>query len=143
MKVTPFHHTVSIRFQDADPAGILFFANAFRLAHDVYEKFIEHLGFSFQTWFQSSDWGVPIRHAECDYFKPLLPFETYTAEVFVDKVGSSSFTSRYVLKKDDVTHCQIILAHTFVNMSDKQKRNIPETIKSALELYERQSGSLL
>ena len=71
-----FKKSINIHFDECDPAGIVFFAHHFRLAHQVIEAFVQNQGVSWNEWFASPDYGVPLVHVEADYKAPMLAGHT-------------------------------------------------------------------
>ena len=137
----PFAVRVPIRFRDADLAGISFFGRVYGFAHDAFEDFVQHLGFEWASWFNNENWGLPIRHSECDYLMPLFPSENYQIQVLVDRISKSSFTLRYVftsLKRPEQVCCEVKLVHTFYDKKARVKMSIPSDIHDRLETYQRE-----
>ena len=64
-------HETSIRFQDVDAAGVVFFARFFDFFHDAWLAFIEHGGLQYPEIVNARSWGAPLKHVEADYFAPL------------------------------------------------------------------------
>jgi acyl-CoA thioester hydrolase/1,4-dihydroxy-2-naphthoyl-CoA hydrolase len=133
-----FTNTIQLRFRDADPAGIIFFGNVYKIAHDTYEDFIGYLGFEWDEWFQNPDWAVPIRHSSCEHLVPLKPAHTYDVEVWVDRISKSSFTVKYVFVAEGITYCEVSLVHTFYNKRARTKMSIPSEVLDRLEAYRRE-----
>src|SRR5580692_286582 len=67
-----FTYTTKIRLHDTDAAGIIFFANQFKIVHDAYEDLLESFGWSFHTMLKGTSYFLPIVHAESDYKAPVL-----------------------------------------------------------------------
>jgi 4-hydroxybenzoyl-CoA thioesterase len=90
--VTPvFRRTITIRFEEADARGVLFYGRLQALAHHVWEDFVvSALVTRWEDWFESPDFVAPIKHAEATYHRPLRPGHSYVAELTVAKVGDSS-----------------------------------------------------
>jgi acyl-CoA thioester hydrolase/1,4-dihydroxy-2-naphthoyl-CoA hydrolase len=130
--------TLQLRFRHADPAGLLFFGNVYKIAHDTYEDFIQDLGFEWQEWFDNKDCGVPIRHSSAEHLLPLEPSKVYKIEVWVERIGKSSFTLRYAFVDDQHLYCEVRLVHTFYNKALKTKMSIPSDIYDRLETYRRE-----
>ncbi len=84
-----------VKLPETDAAGIVFFANYIRLAHDVYEKFIEEIGFSLYHVITEADFYLLIAHTEADYKQPLKLNEKYSVHLNVEKIGKTSFTLSY------------------------------------------------
>lgn len=138
----PFLTSLTIKFREADPAGIMFYGNILGLCHDAFEEFLTHIGVSWKTWFQPTDWACPIRHAEVNYLAPLLPGQTYAVEVSVRKIGSSSFGMNYRFLKDSKEHALVQITHAFVSLEHSplsaegpqlKTRPIPSEFKTLFE----------
>ena len=138
MSVKPFTHTFTLRFHEADPAGIMFFGNVYKLAHNAYEEFLVHLGFELKHWFHNPDWGVPVRQSSCEYFAPLVASRTFGIRVLIEKIGTTSFTLTYDFVADGKTYCQARLVHTFIDIKAMKKRDLPSDVRKRFEAYQRE-----
>lgn len=135
--VQPFIVPLSIKFRDADPAGIMFYGNILGLCHDAFEAFLNHIGISWTQWFQPEGWACPIRHVEVDYLSPLLPGKIYAVEVTVIKVGNSSLGMNYRFLQEDrqessSANAHVKVTHTFVN-TEKVKLRSTDSSKPTLK----------
>lgn len=125
-KSLPFPFFCSVPFHMADPAGILFFGNAFSLFHQAFEHFVtECLEIPWNTWFQNPEWIVPIRHAEAEYLKPLLAGEMCKISLSLTAVSSSSFTIAASFEQKELC-CSMKVVHVFCSRATKNKISIPE-----------------
>ena len=95
-----FIHQTTIRLHHTDAAGLLFFADQFKLAHDAYESFMESIGYPFAPLLRSSKYLLPIVHAEADYGAALSAGDKITIQVTAERVGDTSFTLAYRLLRD-------------------------------------------
>jgi 1,4-dihydroxy-2-naphthoyl-CoA hydrolase len=83
---------ITIRFADADPAGVIFYPRAIALAHSVVEDLIRHSPLGWESWFASPTHAAPLRHAEADFLRPMKAGETFTARAAVESAGTTSVT---------------------------------------------------
>ncbi|PIS10540.1 MAG: acyl-CoA thioesterase [Bdellovibrio sp. CG10_big_fil_rev_8_21_14_0_10_47_8] len=132
---TVFQKEFRLRFRDADPAGILFFGHIFSLAHDAFEDFIQAAGFTWDEWFRTDKYMVPIRHAESNYLKPFLPGQIYTVRASVAKISQSSFQMRYAFQQNQNAHAEVLMVHTFLDQKSKVKIPVPELVRQRLGVY--------
>src|SRR4051812_38085840 len=84
-----------IPFDEADREDIVFFGNYFRLAHRALEQYLVQHGIAWKEWFANKEFGVPLRHVECDYLKPLKPGEEFFVSINVAEIGESSVHFAY------------------------------------------------
>jgi acyl-CoA thioesterase FadM len=83
---------LTIRFDDADPAGVVFYPRALALAHGVVEDMIRGSALGWDAWFASPVHAAPLRRAEADFFHPLRAGQTVTARAGVAEIGETSVT---------------------------------------------------
>jgi 1,4-dihydroxy-2-naphthoyl-CoA hydrolase len=123
----------SVRLPDTDAAGILFFGNYFRLAHDAYEAFMESIGFSLRHIIREADFLVLIAHAEADYEKPLRLGDKVTVELVIESVRQTSFVLSYSLKdaQNDVA-AKVQTVHVTVEKKSGDKIPLPEMLRTKL-----------
>lgn len=135
-----FSTTIRINFYDADPAGIMFFANVFRFAHSAYEELLENSPVK-KEYFYSSKYVVPIIHTEADYFRPVYPNSTIKIEVTLSRLKENSFELSYSFLNESGEKCvEVKTAHVFVNKKSWKKTTIPEEIRNFLEELTEQTG---
>lgn len=124
-----------IRFQDVDAAGIIFYARALELCHDVYVEFLSEHGFPLHATLAREPWISPIRHAEADYFRPLRFGERVHVAVVAAHVGpaqpptevSLGFRISRVGESEAAVIAQTV--HTFVERASFRRTAIPEGLE--------------
>lgn len=129
-----FQTEVKIRFRDADPARIMYFANLISLAHDVFEEFIDQTPIGWKGWFKENPYMIPIRHVEADYKAPFLPGQSYQVEVRVASFGETSFKMKYVFTQGEKLHGTVLMVHSVLD-KNLQKTPLPELFKKTLQPY--------
>ena len=123
----------SVKLHDTDAAGLLFFANQFRMAHDAYEVFLGQIGFGFARIFQDGDFLLPIVHAEADYKARLQVGDKVTIRLTVEKVGDSSFVLLYDLSDADGKSVGTVrTVHVCTDKGSGEKRNLPDELRRGL-----------
>lgn len=130
-----FEKEIQVRFREADPAGILFFGHVFDLAHDCFEDFVQAVGMTWNEWFLSKTYIVPIRHTECQFLKPLIPGQKYVLQASIVKMGHSSFQMKYVFSSHSEICAEVLMVHVFLDGQSQQKISIPQPIRLKLMPY--------
>ncbi len=124
----------TIKLHDTDAAGILFFANQFKIVHDLYQKFLDEIGFPLQELFASGELLLPIVHAEADFYAPLTVGDTVEVSLRVALIGDSSFTLEYqVIDLDGKEVGSAKTVHVTVDPKTRGKIAIPPSFRKALE----------
>lgn len=124
-----------VTFREADPAKIMFFGNIYGFAHDAFEEFIVAAGFTWNEWFQTTEFMIPIRHSEANFLMPFQPGNTYSVYVNVEKIGNSSFQMKYEFCNDKTIHSVVKMTHVVLDQKTKAKIEIPNSIKLKLLPY--------
>jgi len=133
-------YTTNIKtyFHDADPAGILFYGNLFKLAHSAYENMMKAICPD-EDIFASNEYAVPITHTEADYYIPIQAGSEMVVSVVVSELKDSSFELSYQFNNmEGLLKAQAKTVHVVVSKSDFKKMEIPEAIKKALEANKSQ-----
>jgi acyl-CoA thioester hydrolase len=89
----PAHHSIKrrIQFHDTDMAGVVHFANYFRMMEEVEHAFFRSLGLSIVMTHEALEIGWPRVAAACEYFGPLRFEDEVELIMRVTKVGERSF----------------------------------------------------
>jgi YbgC/YbaW family acyl-CoA thioester hydrolase len=128
-----FEATVTIRFEDADPAGIVFYPRAIALAHGVVEDLIRHTELGWHGWFDHHGWAAPVRHAAADFLAPMRAGETLGARASVEKFGGTSAT--FLVEFTDAggaLRARVRTVHVLVDRATGKPVSIPADIREAL-----------
>ena len=90
--MTPqFSFTRRIQFSDTDMAGIVHFANYFRMMEEVEHAYFRSIGLSVSMQHDGMHIGWPRVSAACEYFGPIRFEDDVELHLRVTKVGEKSF----------------------------------------------------
>jgi len=129
-----FIYQTKIKLHETDAAGLLFFSNQFKIIHDAYEGLLENLGFGFAQLIREKEFFLPIVHTESDYKLPLFVGDLIEVQVFVEKVGKTSFTLSYKLLDTSqrlVGSAQTV--HVTIDNATRKKIPLPLDLRSKIE----------
>ena len=68
----PFTYTRTVRFQDTDAAGVVYFANVLVMCHEACEESLAASGINLKTFFSNPSVTIPIVHASVDFLRPMF-----------------------------------------------------------------------
>lgn len=125
---------IRVPFHLCDAARIMFFGAFFEIYHMFLEEQLPNMGIDWKTWFLETT-GAPVRGASVQYDHPLAFGETYTAKIWVKKLGESSITFRFEMGTDEKCHAFTEVTHVFVNFKTRTKTNIPKEIRQSLKAH--------
>jgi acyl-CoA thioesterase FadM len=126
------HQNITIRFSDADPAGVIFYPRALALAHEVTEEMIRRSELGAAGWFAAPEHAAPVRRAEAEFFRPMRPGETFAARAVVEKLGETSVT--FVVEFTDHAGCtaaRIRTVHVLINRITGRPQALTAAVRKA------------
>ena len=128
-----FADELSIRFQDVDAAGVLFYARLFDYLHGAYEGLLESAGCPLPTVLREKQWLAPLRHAEADYFLPLKFGVRVTVHVACADLQESEIALGYrIVTEEGAVAAVGQTVHTFLDPTSQQRRPVPVELASLL-----------
>ena len=137
-EITENTFTVSrdIRFSDSDPAGIVFYAEFFRMFNDLFEDWlVKRLGIDFADQFQNEQRMFPLVHVEVDFKEARRMGQKMDLSLILTKLGRSSICYDIVGHDDGME----ILRGSFVTCIASKKSmstiKIPAEFRLAMEEY--------
>src|SRR3972149_2539277 len=121
-----YTRTFPILIHHVDAAGIVFFANYFIMAHDVYESLLADIGHGIPRAIDDGEYIIPIAHSEGDYFRPMRHGEQITARLAVTELRSASFTIRTdLVGPDQAVRATITTRHVCVSSATMKPMALP------------------
>jgi len=129
-----FVYPVRITLHDADAAGVLFFGRYFALAHDAYEAFLDSHGLNIGHLIQTTDYIIPVVHAESDYRRALFVGQQATIRLRVVDLRSRTFAIAYeFLNAEGRLACTVRTVHCAVNKQSRKAVALPKEVVTALK----------
>lgn len=135
-----FEHPVYVGMSSIDRAGVLFFAELFRHAHDAYEALMASLDEGLRGYFEPGRPAIPIVHAEADFRRPMRHGDQLRVRLNVAKLGDSSMTLVYDFLAEDGKSCATAeTVHVFVDPIQGKPVSTPPSLRAKLQRYATQA----
>ena len=125
----PFSTLIKVRFGDCDPAGLVYYPVIFHYCHVAMEEFFaERCGVPYHELMSSERIGFPTVNTQAEFFAPLVYGDEAEIEVAVARLGLSSVTFKYSLKRarDRVLCARSTNVHVAMNLDTRRAVPIPE-----------------
>jgi 1,4-dihydroxy-2-naphthoyl-CoA hydrolase len=131
-----FCYVRTIRFEDTDAAGVVYFANVLKICHEAYEESLAASGINLQLFFGKADVAIPIVRAEVDFFRPMFCGDKIDVRLAGKRLSDEKFEINYQIYHlgQERLSAQAITKHVCIDSSSRIKREIPGEIKQWLEL---------
>jgi 1,4-dihydroxy-2-naphthoyl-CoA hydrolase len=133
MTPEPFSYQFHLGMSSADPAGVLYFPELFRHAHDAYEAFMASLDHNLVGFFEANQPAIPIVHAESDFLKPMRHGDDIRVAVRVERLGESSMTLGFEFIGPGGELCATSrTTHVFIERTSGRPVAIPDSLRRRL-----------
>lgn len=139
----PYEFTFSrrVEFAETDMAGIVHFANFYRMMENAEHAFFRSLGFSVHDEFDGQTIGWPRVSASCEFFRPLRFEEIVDVQVLVLELRTRSIRYGFRFWKDEagarveVARGQIVTVAAALNHGGGKMSAvpIPTKVRDSLE----------
>lgn len=137
-------HHYTIRMNDTDAAGRIYFADQFRIAHESFEAFLSDIGHDFARFLNELPFMIPIVHAKGDYKAPLFVGDRLRIELTVGKLGRSSFTLNYRITRhpDHQLVGLVSIVHATIDKETNRPCPVPDRMQRILRRLGEPEGSV-
>jgi 1,4-dihydroxy-2-naphthoyl-CoA hydrolase len=125
----------TIRFQDTDAAGVVYFANILVICHEAYEDSLKKAEINLKTFFVNPNFAIPIVHASVDFRFPLFCGDQILIESNPEIINENSFKIQYQIGLDnsDQLIAEATTKHICINPKTRQRQPLPPEIINWLE----------
>jgi YbgC/YbaW family acyl-CoA thioester hydrolase len=137
----PFSARIEVRFGDADPAGLVYYPVIFHYLHVAMEEFFAaRCGISYARLMADERIGFPTVNAQAEFFVPLVYGDEAVIELFISRVGRSSATFEYSVKRasDDTLCARATHIQVAMNLDTRRAIPIPDKYRRAFERSQAQ-----
>lgn len=91
----PFIYTRTVRFQDTDAAGVVYFANVLAMCHEACEESLATSGINLKSFFSNPTFTIPIVHASVDFFRPMFCGDQVVIYLTPKQLSGNEFSTAY------------------------------------------------
>ncbi|MEH1896671.1 MAG: thioesterase family protein [Nostoc sp.] len=133
----PFIYKRTVRFQDTDAAGVVYFANVLAICHEAYEESLEASSINLKDFFTNPSVGFPIVHTSVDFLRPMFVGDKLLISLIPQKIGVEKFEITYEITAGEVVVAKAITRHVCIDVSSRSKRELPDEIIQWLETNRR------
>lgn len=128
-----FSYKRNIRLNDCDPAGIVFFARVYDMAHEAFEAMLIEFQNPIQKIIFDSEIIYPLVESCAKYQKPLKLGNNIIIQVKLDSISENAFTLKFEFQLDSKIMCIVNTTQVSINKSNWQKTPIEENFRTNLE----------
>jgi 1,4-dihydroxy-2-naphthoyl-CoA hydrolase len=139
-----FLYQRTVRFQDTDAAGVVYFANTLAMCHEAYEASLIAAGIEVRQFFKAGEddrgeaIAFPIVHAEADYLRPAFCGDRHEIRLIPTLQSDQSFEIQYIVYEADRPEQVISKAltrHLCINPTSRQRQPLPQEMLEWLDKW--------
>ncbi|MEM9538150.1 MAG: thioesterase family protein [Cyanobacteria bacterium P01_E01_bin.42] len=121
----------TIYLSDTDAAGVVYFANIFRLCHQAYEESLARSGLELKALVSPSNLVMPIVHSSADFLRPLFCGDRIEIELTPQQLSETEFEIAYQicpLNTPQKTLARAITRHVCIHAGSRRRSPLPQEI---------------
>jgi 4-hydroxybenzoyl-CoA thioesterase len=127
---------MTVRFGEVDAAGIVYYPNFFDYYHRTFEEFFGTCaGIAYDRVLREERVGFPAVHVESEFERPLHHGDVIDVEMEIQRIGQSSFTSGYRIRRGGELCASASIVTAVVNLDTMKSMPLPEKYRAALQEY--------
>jgi 1,4-dihydroxy-2-naphthoyl-CoA hydrolase len=144
----PFLYQRTVRFQDTDAAGVVYFANTLAMCHEAYEASLIAARIEVRQFFRAGGGSegkaiaFPIVHAEADYLRPAFCGDRHEIQLIPTLQSDHAFEIQYVIYEVDHPEQPISKAltrHVCIDPISRQRQPLPQELLDWLNKWKQSS----
>jgi 4-hydroxybenzoyl-CoA thioesterase len=130
----PFVTTITVRFGDCDPAGIVFYPRYVEMINNLVEDWCaQGLGHSFRRLHMEQHLGLPTVNINCDFVATSTLGESLSAELGVLEIGNSSITlAARLIGADGKDRVRAKIVSVVMDLQAKRAVRIPQAMRERM-----------
>ncbi len=126
----PFTYTRTVRFQDTDAAGVVYFANVLVMCHEACEESLAASGINLKTFFSNPSVTIPIVHASVDFLRPMFCGDQLLIDLITKERSCNEFEIAYQIlaAAADKVVAKALTKHVSIDPISRTRKEIPAEI---------------
>jgi 1,4-dihydroxy-2-naphthoyl-CoA hydrolase len=134
----PFTYHRTVRFQDTDAAGVVYFANVLAICHEAYEASLAASGFNLKSFFNNPTTAIPITHTSVDFFRPMYCGDNLLIHLIPQQLSENKFEIAYQIVatlSSQQLLAKAITQHICIDPVTRSRSQLPEPILQWLDQF--------
>lgn len=125
----PFIYKRTIRLQDTDSAGVMYFTNTLAICHEAYEESLADAGIKLSNFFAHPEISIPITHASVDFYRPSFCGTQQVVNLIPQQLALEEFEIHYELFGADNPSklvSQALTRHVCIDRIKRKRLALPQ-----------------
>ena len=124
----PFTYSRTVRFQDTDAAGVVYFANILAMCHEAYEESLAESDINLRLFFSNPAVAIPLVHASVDFSRPLYSGDRLVIHLMPKCLDSERFEIAYEVwaAMADKSAAAAMTRHVCIDPTSRTRKQLPD-----------------
>lgn len=142
----PFIYSRTVRFQDTDAAGVVYFANILSMCHEAYEASLAASGINLNAFFCYPKIAIPITHVTTDFLRPMFCGDDLKIYVNPRQLKDSEFEIEYevfsietvveeITSVQEVCTARAFSKHVCIDSVNRVRAALPQNVMQWLDQW--------
>jgi 1,4-dihydroxy-2-naphthoyl-CoA hydrolase len=131
----PFIYQRTVKFQDTDAAGVVYFANVLAMCHEAYEESLAASGINLKSFFTNPAVAIPIVHANIDFLRPIFCGDPVFIHLISQNLGKDNFEIAYIVLTSNEKIAKAVTRHVCINPVTRTRQQLPDEIMKWSQQY--------
>ncbi len=130
-----FTYLRTVRFQETDAAGVVYFTNILNICHEAYEASLVQAQIDLKTFFNHTETAIPILHASVDFLQPIYCGDQLMVYLEPIQVDENQFKIEYTITRlqgDNQAIAKGLTQHICIHPVTRKRQPLPEIMISWL-----------
>lgn len=130
-----FTYNRTVRFQDTDAAGVVYFANVLSMCHEAYEASLAAFNIELKSFFSNPLIAIPIIYTSAGFRRPMYCGDKLQIEMISQQLDEHIFEINYQIigiSPNQELLATAITRHICIEPNTKTKTLLPEKIQQWL-----------
>lgn len=134
-----FTYTRTVRFQDTDAAGVVYFANVLAMCHEAYEASLAASGINLKAFLSNPEVAFPIIHASVDFYRPMFAGDRLMIQLTPKQIGGDEFEIAYQVFSGEVvgkSAAKALTKHVCIDAVSRTRKQLSEELMQWLRQFQ-------
>ncbi|MGB3263014.1 MAG: thioesterase family protein [Microcoleus sp.] len=135
----PFTYNRTVRFQDTDAAGVVYFANVLAVCHEAYEESLAASGINLKAFFSNREAALPVIHATVDFYRPMFAGDRLIIQLTPKQIAGDEFEIAYQVFSGEVagrSAAKALTKHVCIDAATRTRKQLSEDLIQWLRQFE-------
>ncbi|MEG3977182.1 thioesterase family protein [Microcoleus sp. herbarium8] len=135
----PFTYNRTVRFQDTDAAGVVYFANVLAMCHEAYEASLAASGINLKAFFSNREAALPVIHATVDFYRPMFAGDLLIIQLTPKQIAGDEFEIAYQVFSGEVagrSAAKALTKHVCIDAVTRTRKQLSEDLIQWLRQFE-------